>query len=53
MCLKITKLIMISANYHNITRLLLLMIRVLLIVDIDIGKENIVVNRQNQLIAHP
>ena len=46
MCLNIAKLVMISANYHNITQLLLLKIIVnsknytILI----IGKENITVN---------
>ena len=46
---------MISDDYHNIGQLLLLLI----IVDsknwaiLIIVKENITVNRQNQLIAHP
>ena len=55
MCLNITKLLMISANYHNITRLLLLTIIVSsknYTISI-IGKDNIMVNRQNRLIAHP
>ena len=55
MCLKALQLIMISDDNHNITRLLLLTI-------IDSGKkctisiadkQNIVINRQNRLIAHP
>ena len=55
MCLNIAKLVMISAIYHDIVRLLLLTIIVssknctILI----IGKENIKINKQNQLIAHP
>ena len=55
MCLNTLKLITISADYHNITRLLSLMIiaisknRTISIID----KENITINRQNQLIAHP
>ena len=46
---------MITANNHDITRLLLLTIIVsgkkcmILIID----KQNIMINRQNQLIAHP
>ena len=46
---------MISANYHDITQLLLLMIigsSKNYTISI-IGKENITVNRQNRLIAHP
>ena len=55
MCLKALQLIMISDNNHDITRLLLLTI-------IDSGKkctisiidkQNIAINRQNRLIAHP
>ena len=55
MCLNITKLLMISASYHDITRSLLLVIIVSsknYTISI-IGKENITVNRQNWLIAHP
>ena len=57
MCLNniIPKLITMSAAYHNISRLLLLTIIVVskncMILVID--KENIPVNRQNWLIAHP
>ena len=46
---------MVSANYHDITRLLLLTIIVIsknYTISI-IGKGNITVNRQNRLIAHP
>ena len=46
---------MVNANYHDITRLLLLMIIVIsknYTISI-MGKGNITVNRQNQLIAHP
>ena len=55
MCLKALQLIMISDDNHDITRLLLLTI-------IDSGKkctisiidkQNIAINRQNRLIAHP
>ena len=55
MCPKALQLIMISADNHDITRLLLLTI-------IDSGKkcmvsiidkQNITINRQNRLIAHP
>ena len=48
------KPVMVSARYHNITRLLLVTIidssknRTISIID----KENITFNRQNQLIAH-
>ena len=55
MCLKVLQLIMISADNHDITRLLLLTI-----IDSDkkctisiIDKQNIAINRQNRLIAHP
>ena len=55
MCIKIGKLAIISDDYHDIGRLLLLTIivnsknwTILIIV-----KENITVNRQNRLIAHP
>ena len=54
MCIKMENL-SINDNYHNIGRLLLLMI----IVDIKnwaisiIVKENITVNRQNLFISHP
>ena len=54
-CVKMGKIAMISDDYHNIGRLLLLTI----IVDSKnwttsiIVKENITVNRQNQLISHP
>ena len=41
-----SKLITMSADYHDITRLLPLMI-------IVIDKQNITVNRHNRLIAHP
>ena len=46
---------MVSTNYHDITRLLLLTIIVInknYTISI-IGKGNITVNRQNRLIAHP
>ena len=55
MCTKVLQLIMLSADNHNITQLLLLTI-------IDSGKkctisiidkQNIAINRQNWLIAHP
>ena len=55
MCLKALQLIMISADNHNITRLLLLTIIVsgkkcsISIID----RQNIPINRQNRLIAHP
>ena len=55
MCLKALQLIMISADNHDITRLLLLTIIVsgkkcsILIID----RQNIPINRQNRLIAHP
>ena len=49
------KLVMVSASYHDITRLLLLMIIVISknYTILIIGKGNITVNRQNRLIAHP
>ena len=55
MCLKALQLIMISADNHDITRLLLLTIIVsgkkcsISIID----RQNIPINRQNRLIAHP
>ena len=55
MCIKMGKLAIISDDYHDIGRLLLLTI----IVDsknwmiLIIVKENIMVNRQNGLIVHP
>ena len=55
MCVKIGKIAMINDNYCNIERLLLLTIivsnknwTILIII-----KEDITVNMQNQLIAHP
>ena len=55
MCVKMGKIVMISDDYHDIGRLLLLTIiassknwTISIIV-----KVNITVNRQNQLIAHP
>ena len=48
------KLVMVSASYHDITRLLLLTIIVIsknYMISI-IGKGNITVNKQNRLIAH-
>ena len=54
MCLNTVKFVMISANYHDITRLLLVTIIVSsknCTISI-IGKENITVNRQNRLITH-
>ena len=52
------KFIIVSANYHDITRLLPLMIVKigpyrLLTKEIIIDKGNIMINRQNRLIAHP
>jgi len=55
MCLNIAIKLVICANYHDITQLLLLMIIVSsknYMISI-IGKENIMINRQNWLIAHP
>ena len=55
MCLKALQLIMISADNHDITRLLLLTIIVsgkkcsISIID----RQNIPITRQNRLIAHP
>ena len=52
MCLNITKLVMISANYHNITQLLFLTVIVnsknctILI----IGKENITLGKTGYLL---
>ena len=55
MCVKMGNIVMISDNYHDIGRLLLLTIIVSSknqMISI-IVKENITVNRQNRLIAHP
>ena len=55
MCAKMRKIVMISNDYYDIGRLLLLTIIVSSknwTISI-IVKENITVNRQNQLIAHP
>ena len=55
MCIKLGKLVILSDNYHDIGRLL----PVTIIVDSKnwtisiIITENITVNRQNRLIAHP
>ena len=55
MCLKALQLIMISADNHDITRLLFLTIIVsgkkcsISIID----RQNIPINRQNRLITHP
>jgi len=54
MCLNIVIKLVICANYHNIAQLLFLTIIVssknyMILI---IGKENITINRQNQLIAH-
>ena len=53
--IRMSKLITISADYHDITQLLPLMIIVIgknCTISI-IDKQNITVNRQNRLIAHP
>jgi len=55
MCLNIATKLVIHANYHNIVQLLLLTIIISsknYMISI-IGKENITINRQNWLIAHP
>ena len=55
MCIKLGKLVILSDNYHNIGRLL----PITIIVGSKnwtisiIVKVNIMVNRQNRLIAHP
>ena len=52
-CLNIAKLVMISANYHDIARLLFLTtVKASYMISI-IRKENITISRQNHLVAHP
>ena len=55
MCLGVAKLVIVSDDYHDIARLLLLMIIVCsknCTISIN-DKQNIMINRQNRLIAHP